>query len=763
MKKTFLLLLFFVSTIGITAQGLNSIITEIDYNNATRYTGGRKIARSTDGYVVVIFEPGSSWTNQDTWYAIYNSVFSSWDVAQLSNSLQNDTGTPAVFADETGKIFGVWKEQAADTKRNAMFSACTFVDEFTHSWSTPVIADDIDNNAGVLTVDADDSNNPFIMFSIWNDPAVFDANIYVSKTDDNGSNWTTDNLTSVFPSPGYVPFNYIDVNLTNGQNGKMYATWEDKPTEITNQYEIMFSEYSPGIGWSYPEIVSPIFDGGAQMQKYVDAVTPTSNAISVYEMGPEGYTFEGKSSVVYNDNGTSQVFSVLFNTYYTVPALNNKEWIGDFLTYMGINSSSNVLFVDDDNRYNNESSVSSALDSLGFSYTSFNCGNNAGMATNIPSSTDYDGKDVVIWFTGDDYANLALWNIADEDNTELMNYLNTTNKKLIIIGIDFLYDRYGTAPDTFIPGDFVYDKLGIESYDGQSWRDDGSTGVTELNLVSGNLMSDLSQISWGQGGTRQGEPSIATDPSNKLHMAFLDDNGKHILYKTYKDGVWSEAIQLDNSPDTISVMRPNISIDPNFGIYVIWQEVTENFGGVGVYNIKYITSPDGGLNWNSVTQLSNTSYLDASGNSTKNATIGKKVRNAIPPVGFLGGAEVVWTEANANSSLGFYIMYSRIPYVGTQSDLESVNQIPTKYQLSQNYPNPFNPTTEINFSIPTNENVKLVVHNTLGQEIVELVNSKLSAGNYKFSFDASLLPSGVYFYTLQSANYIQTKKMILLK
>ncbi len=771
MKKILTLVTFLILSVGLFAQTVGEPITEIDYFNATRYSGARNIARTTDGYVIVVFEPASGWTNQDIWYATYNTAFGSWDVAQLSQSTTNATGIPAVIADESGHVFAAWKEKADDGRRNAMFSKCTFQDAFTQTWSTPVIADTIDNNTGVLTIDTDINGNPFIMFSIWNDPAIFNANIYVSKSYDGGVTWTTDNLTSQFPTPDVLPFNYMDVNLAPGPNGKMYAVWEDKPTEVTNQYEILFSEYTPNVGWSYPEIVSPIFDGGDQVQKYVDALTPVPSAVSVYQMGPAGYTFEGESTVIYYDNGTSQVFTAAFNPYYTVPKSDNAQWIGDFLNDLGITTSSSILFVDDDNRYNNESTVTDVLDSLGYSYTNFDCGNNGGMATDVPGAADYSGKDLVIWFTGDDYKDLAFWNVADEDNPELINYLNTSGKKLLLISKDFLYDRYGNAPDTFATGDFVYDKLGISSYDGQSWKDDGNSGVTELNLASGNTMSTLTRLGWGKGGTRQGEPSIASDPNHVLHMAYLDENGSHILYKTFDGTTWSDSLRLDNTADTVTVMRPNIAVDPNFGVYVLWVENTgkDSVSGKNIYNIKYRTSPDGGVTWNDVQSLTNTTYVNSSGYSVKNPTIGKKVRKAIPAVGFDGGAEVVWTEANENSSLGYYIMYSRIPYVGTLTDVNDNEAVPVKYTLEQNYPNPFskgtggNPTTKIKYSLAEAGNVSLKVYNTLGEEVQTLVNQRKSAGSYEVRFSGKNLASGVYFYELRVNNHIITKKMLLMK
>ena len=91
------------------------------------------------------------------------------------------------------------------------------------------------------------------------------------------------------------------------------------------------------------------------------------------------------------------------------------------------------------------------------------------------------------------------------------------------------------------------------------------------------------------------------------------------------------------------------------------------------------------------------------------------------------------------------------------------NQVPQVYSLSQNYPNPFNPVTNIKFSIPVAGNVKLVLFDILGREVKTLLNDVKPAGNYVVDFNASELSSGAYFYRLESGNFVETKKMLLVK
>ncbi|MCW8811146.1 MAG: T9SS type A sorting domain-containing protein [Ignavibacteriaceae bacterium] len=88
---------------------------------------------------------------------------------------------------------------------------------------------------------------------------------------------------------------------------------------------------------------------------------------------------------------------------------------------------------------------------------------------------------------------------------------------------------------------------------------------------------------------------------------------------------------------------------------------------------------------------------------------------------------------------------------------------PLTFTLEQNYPNPFNPSTKIKYSVPENGNVKLSVYNLVGEEVSMLVNETVDAGFYEVTFNASNLPSGTYFYSLQTGNFVETKKMILLK
>jgi len=98
------------------------------------------------------------------------------------------------------------------------------------------------------------------------------------------------------------------------------------------------------------------------------------------------------------------------------------------------------------------------------------------------------------------------------------------------------------------------------------------------------------------------------------------------------------------------------------------------------------------------------------------------------------------------------------------SDEVEVNvESPKEFALAQNYPNPFNPSTAISYQLSAASDVTLKVYDMLGNEAATLVNENKPAGNYEVKFDGSKLASGIYFYKLKAGNFVQTKKLILMK
>jgi hypothetical protein len=102
-------------------------------------------------------------------------------------------------------------------------------------------------------------------------------------------------------------------------------------------------------------------------------------------------------------------------------------------------------------------------------------------------------------------------------------------------------------------------------------------------------------------------------------------------------------------------------------------------------------------------------------------------------------------------------------FTGQITSVEENESAPLTFALEQNYPNPFNPSTKIQYSVNSYQFVRLKVYDILGNEIATLVNEYKPAGSHRVSFDASKIPSGLYLYRINAANFSQTKKMLVVK
>jgi hypothetical protein len=179
------------------------------------------------------------------------------------------------------------------------------------------------------------------------------------------------------------------------------------------------------------------------------------------------------------------------------------------------------------------------------------------------------------------------------------------------------------------------------------------------------------------------------------------------------------------------------------------------------------------LNWVTATELNNSGF-QIERRKTKDERSEEWVS-----IGFVNGNGTstethTYSFADQNPTAGIsYYRLKQIDFDGSfeYSNIVEVNlTLPIAFSLDQNYPNPFNPSTKIKYTIPNvtlsgveGSRVILKVYDVLGDEVATLVNEEKPAGNYEISFDASKLSSGVYFYQIQAGNFVETKKMILIR
>jgi hypothetical protein len=164
--------------------------------------------------------------------------------------------------------------------------------------------------------------------------------------------------------------------------------------------------------------------------------------------------------------------------------------------------------------------------------------------------------------------------------------------------------------------------------------------------------------------------------------------------------------------------------------------------------------------------------------ATETNNLGFDLERSIQPedwekIGFVPGSGTTterksYSFNDENLAAGTYLYrIKQIDFDGSYSYFDLDHSVgistPNTFELSQNFPNPFNPATQINFSIPQASDVKLIVYNSIGEEIVTLVNEYKQPGRYNVEFNGSNISSGIYYYKLTAGEYVSVKKMILMK
>lgn len=175
------------------------------------------------------------------------------------------------------------------------------------------------------------------------------------------------------------------------------------------------------------------------------------------------------------------------------------------------------------------------------------------------------------------------------------------------------------------------------------------------------------------------------------------------------------------------------------------------------------------LSWSTATELNNHGFeVERSLDKINWATIGFRKGKGTT------SETQDYTYSDDISEISTQKLYYKLKQIDFNGNFEyskivEVNISPVKFSLSQNYPNPFNPSTCIKYTISSGQFVTLKFYDVLGKEVATLVNEEKSAGSYEVEFNsvetlhATSLPSGVYFYQIKAENYIETKKMILMK
>ena len=204
------------------------------------------------------------------------------------------------------------------------------------------------------------------------------------------------------------------------------------------------------------------------------------------------------------------------------------------------------------------------------------------------------------------------------------------------------------------------------------------------------------------------------------------------------------------------------------GVHDVWLIKTDNFIPVELSNFSaQVNKFDISLTWSTITETNNQGFEIQ---RKKLGDINQKSKWEI--IGFVPGFGTT-TEIHHYSFVDESLPPGRYEYRLKQLDvggtfnysnlIEIIIKAPTEFSLEQNYPNPFNPSTMIKYQISEYNLVTIKVYDVIGNEVAILVDEYRQAGSYEVEWDASGLPSGVYFYQLKAGEFVQTMKMILMK
>jgi hypothetical protein len=187
-------------------------------------------------------------------------------------------------------------------------------------------------------------------------------------------------------------------------------------------------------------------------------------------------------------------------------------------------------------------------------------------------------------------------------------------------------------------------------------------------------------------------------------------------------------------------------------------------------SIGIFTSTNEGATWTNLITLRATTSPQTGVNSTSNLSTTGSQSQFTAPTNTQWGTKIFAMPVGTNQvRFTGYSVFGNDAYIddvtaGPATGIgNAITLTPDKYELAQNYPNPFNPTTKINFSIAKQGFVSLKIFDITGREVAKLVNQVMPQGVYSFDFNGAEFSSGVYFYRIEANQFIETRRMVLVK
>jgi len=366
----------------------------------------------------------------------------------------------------------------------------------------------------------------------------------------------------------------------------------------------------------------------------------------------------------------------------------------------------------------------------------------------------------VAWYENDGAGNFGPQQIISDELTTPVDAITADlngNGRPDIIAAQFAADKIVWYENEG-GGNFGAEKIITNQVNGPwSLFADDIDGDGDIDVASASIFNE---IAWyeNDGNGNFADKAVITDQVDRAESVFVSDldgdGNKDVVYtsrifgedsgnklawnKNNGDGTFSQqriintdhigpfsvyASDLDGDLDN-DILLVSRGKSSGADADVVWYENN----GSGDFESKKIISVDRG---------------------TKNGIIADIDRDNTPDVVYHDARSFSWAK---NLMDGF-----------TVSAEEEFVEVPDEFSLNQNFPNPFNPTTVISFNLPEATEVTLAVYNVVGQKVATLIDQQMTAGSHRFDFDASNLSSGVYLYKITAGNFVQSRKLTLIK
>jgi len=397
--------------------------------------------------------------------------------------------------------------------------------------------------------------------------------------------------------------------------------------------------------------INYIVDDGGTLQMYADVFPMYANDLDITWSVVDGTAVatiseDGLLQATGTPSGNGTVYAKATSMMVTI----SNQGTGTVLS---------VLLVNDNNNGSDRYEIiETSLINLDYVYDIYN----TITTETYPDVTTLSDYDAVIWYTGNDGTNLYLWDTTDvtdyKFNDQLIQYIDAGGV-VWLQGLDYMYDVFGLAPDTFVPGQFVYDYMGIEEYHAQSHVDDGETGLEQMDIVEDNGIFAITPVMWTYSDMWYADAFTLAENARGSYMmgpeSYVFSDYYCGLYKYHnEDGIVMnfavETARIDNQTNTDILIDEGLTF---FNFYLNNTILVTSISVAGENDIDYIdedggtlqmyadvlpqTAPNNNVVW-SVTDGTATATIDTDG--------------LLQATGTLSGNGTVWAVATAADGSG---------------------------------------------------------------------------------------------------------------